>query len=422
MSANVWVDIMSSRVIPASKPTNKGKLQPKAVQSSQTLRDTKVVPKATSNPNREAQAKQKSKDLRIAESRQTRKLEKSGMKVTSTAGVPRNNQVKGLKLPKGDKSDIIQKRLKKKSPWYTSMEDPLHGADVKIPDATGFETGTLQLVHRNQIVVGSTTNAVDGYRVVTPLPNFTGGGPDCFNWQYTEATSDALDVKWPATLLSASCFPFETSETLRSYSDGVRVVSASITVQSEASLQNNSGMMVGYINPYPDQLFPTGLPLTTYANHYKSGLVPINNNRPCMVKYLPVKQNGGMYDMFYEPTNGVGSAANGASVPFYEMGVLINGAPSGTTFLVTVVVNYEFLPVKNSINILAAKPSPVDAQEVDLVENWVQDMDVVSMTSSAKASSAPSASATVEPGQGTGFGMFAETVLEMLPVLLPLIL
>lgn len=429
MGASVWVDAMSSRFLPASEQ-NKGGQQPKY----KVVRDRVAVPKRQATTNA---AMQKKKDQKIQSARAARRDEKAAVRgfTTTTAlarggskgnksasQIPRNGQIKGLKFPKGDKADGIQKRLKKKSPWFQSIVDPLHGADVKIPDATGFETGTLQLVHRNSIVTGTVAAAVDGYRVICPLPNLSGSLPDSMNWQYTIAGSDASNVQWGA-ILSTNVLPFETSETLRAYSDGVRVVSGSITVQSEASLANNSGMMIGYINPYPDRPFPTGLALTEYANHYKTGLIPINNNKPCTVKYLPVKQNGGMYDMFYEPTNSVGTAsATEIVVPYYEMGVLINGAPPGTTFLVTVVFNYEFLPTENAINILAAKPSPVDAQEVDLVENWVQDIDVVSMTSSVSASSAPSSSAITEPGQGTGFGMFAETVMEMLPVLLPLIL
>ncbi len=336
------------------------------------------------------------------------------------SGLPKGRVVQGLKMPRGDKSDVIARRLKKKSPWYNSLEDPLHNADVKIPDSTGFETGTLQLVHRDTIVISGTAGACDGFRVICPLPNKSGGLPSCWNWQYTAAGSTTSSVSWPAISTASA---FETSAALEAYSDGVRLVSGSITCQSEASLATNSGLITGYINPYPDAPFASGSPLTTYSNHFKTGIVPINNNQPCMVRYLPVKQNGGMYDMFYEPTNSVGPAsATEVTVPFYEMGILISGAPADASFLVTVVMNYEFLPVENAINILDAKPSPVDAQEVDLVENWVQDMNVVSMTTTAAASSPPSSSTIQEPGQGTGFGMFAETVMELLPTLLPLLM
>jgi hypothetical protein len=125
--------------------------------------------------------------------------------------------------------------------------------------------------------------------------------------------------------------------------------------------------------------------------------------------------------MFYSPASELWGPANGYDtndVPMYEMGVIVNGSVQNATFLFTIVINYEFTPFQNSINILDAKPSPQDAQEVDLVENWTQEMDPVTITSNKIVATPPESSKVEEPGHDTGFGMFFETVKELLPVAL----
>jgi len=340
---------------------------------------------------------------------------KAGVATTRSSGLPHGSMTKGLRMPHNTGKDQIQKRLKNKSPWFQSIMDPLVGADVKIPDATGFETGTLQLVHRDSFVMPATVNGVMGFRVICPYPNKS-PAPYSKNFEFTSGATVAA-VAWDTVTVGE----FETSAPLQSYSVGVRVVSACIIIQSEASLATNSGIVTGYINPFPSSPFGNADPLSVYQNHYKSAILPLNNNAPLIVRWLPIKENGGHYDMFYQPTNPQGNN-DVDDVPFYEMGVLVSGAPSGATFLVTVVVNYEFLPFENAINILDATPSPQDAQEVDLVENWVQDLNVVTETTTRAVSKSPASSEVAEPGQGTGFGMFAEVVSEIAPMLLGLLL
>jgi hypothetical protein len=308
----------------------------------------------------------------------------------------------------------VHDRLKKKSPWFESIRDPLHGADVKIPDSTGVETGTLQLVERVSVTVPALADAVCGVRTTCLHPNEQGGIQS--NYQVTDsALSTSGAVSW-----NLANIPFPTNAPLQSYSDGVRVVSAAMYCQSEASLATNSGLMTAYVEGYPDKLILNGNPLTDYQNAYKTAIVPINNNEPAMVRFFPIKQDGGQYDMFYRPTAGIGGVTAGGTFenPFWEMGVLIHGAPVGAVFLFTIVVNYEFVPFENAINILDASPSPVDAQEVDLVELWTQDLDPAQITTNQIVARPPASSEVEEPGEETGFGMFFEVIKELAPLAL----
>lgn len=339
-------------------------------------------------------------------------------KRASPTSIPKGNATKGLRFPaKEHDPKQIQSRLKTKSPWYQSLLDPLHGADVKIPDSTGVETGTLQCVQRVSITVPTLSNSVCGVRTTCLHPNYDGTTRS--NYQVTDSTtSTALGVQWDTTN-----YHFETTEALQDYSDSVRIVSAAMYCQSESSLANNSGLMTGYVEAYPPA-FTDAEALTYYQNSYKSAIVPINNNEPCITRFYPVKSNGAAYDMFYNPEFTIGGVSAGGEFlnPRWEMGILIHGAPVGTVFLFTMVVNYEFIPFQNAVNILDASPSPVDAQEIDLVELWSQQMDPVQITSNRIVAKPPSSSNVEEPGEGSGFGMFFEVVKEIAPLAMSLLL
>jgi hypothetical protein len=316
--------------------------------------------------------------------------------------------------------DLIGKRLKKRSPWYQSLEDPLRGADVKIPDSVGIETGTLQLVQVGTITTG--TSGCAGIRTTCLHPNLVGSPLASQNYQYLLNTSTTADLDWNPSHLA-----FDTSAVLQDYSQGVRIVSASLSVSPEVSQNSNQGAMTAYVLPYRASLTADSNPLSVYQNYYKSCVVPINNNQPAECKFFPVKENGGQYDMFYDPNQGVGPSgdASGPDNPYWEMGIIVNGATSQNYFW-QICVNYEFIPNENSINILDAKPSPTDAQEIDLVENWVQDMPITGMVSTKKVATPPMTSMVPEPGQTakgeqTGFGMFFEVVKELAPLALALI-
>lgn len=323
-----------------------------------------------------------------------------------------------MKMPKGDKSDVIQKRLQKSSPWYQTILDPLHGADVKIPDATGVETGTLQLCQRVFVKAGTSGVAALRIETVYPATEVTTGLPANVV-QVASAVNAGGGPDWPPRT-DVTSQPLDTTQALKDYSDGVRVASAAIYCQSQASLATNAGEMIAYGNPFGPVPFPSTAALTDYVNHYKTALIPINNNQPAMTRWYPIDQNGGEYQMFYDSNNGTwtqtGSGPELDQVPLWELGVICNGCTPGSVYLFTIVVNYEFVPFENSINILDAKPSPCDAQEVDLVENWVQDLDPAQITTNKIVATPPKASEIPEPGEGTGFGMFFETVKELLPI------
>jgi hypothetical protein len=327
-------------------------------------------------------------------------------------GLPRSPVSKGLKMPRSKGSDQISNRLKKKSPWYQSLLDPMHGAECKIPDSTGVETGTIQGVTRVPITVNAA--GVAGLRTTCLYPNFYAAGPYCENYQIFDAVnSTATDINWDPAVQN-----FDACATLQDFANSVRIVSAALYCQSMASLSSNGGLYTGYINPYDEVLTSDPSEITDLQNIYKSALIPINNNEPIVVRWYPIKQSGWAYDMFYNTQQ---AATGPESPPLQEMGLVISGSTPGAVFEVTIVVNYEYIPKYNAINIIDASPSPVDAMETDLVENWVQDMDVVQMTNNRKLATSPSSVTPSHEDDSTGFGMFFNVIAELAPLALALL-
>ena len=108
-------------------------------------------------------------------------------------------------------------------------------------------------------------------------------------------------------------------------------------------------------------------------------------------------------------------------VPPWNLGFLTSGAHPGTVIRYTCVVNFEFIPKFNTLNVLGATPSPQDVTESELVENWVQEMPIAQPLSQKTAASSPD---TVNPrheDDQTGFGMFYSVLQELIPVALALV-
>jgi len=320
--------------------------------------------------------------------------------------------VKGLPTDKKGKTDKVHKNLKAKSPWYQAIRDPSQGAGIKIPDDVGFETGTLQCVletsFASESVAGPPSASLGGIRVFALHPNKFGGALG-ENWQTVDSVgSTSTTVAW----LAGS--PFPTNAPLQAYSNGVRVVSAAVYVESEASLSNASGeMILGWL-PYRVSASPV---INDYRNMYGTSIMPLNVSKPMVVRWTPVSLNTQTYSAFYNPLwPTIGPEFN--SCPNWELFCIVVGAPAGVTFRARVVVNYEFIPDENSIDILSANPSPSDETDVNLTEAWVAEESAVSAVTTDTMARAPGAAveeATPQDGGETGFGMFTAVLEELVP-------
>jgi len=350
-----------------------------------------------------------------------------------------------LKLPKAGrtKSADIQSRLKAKSPWYVSIEHPKQGADCKIPDATGVETGTIQLIFRESTTVGS--GGMSGLKIVSPYPNkmlnsqISPASTTGYNYQtLAPSQTDSTFLQWGAggsiPFTNNAAHSFEAlNEVLEANADSVRIVSAEISAVSEGTSLTNKGELIGFVEPFDEVKTPAGALPTVgqLKNHYTSSYIPINSDKGIRARWYPVEAKGRSYKEFVSPkltnidTQPQPTTFNMRNAfPRFDLGVVTNGAEVGNVIQYEVVVNYEFIPISNNTNIVQRSPSPTDVMEESMVLNWVQNDPVVKVASEAQIAAAPT---TVNPShddrdsETSSFGMLFDVVKEIAPVALGLL-
>jgi len=316
----------------------------------------------------------------------------------------------------GGHSEQIQRRLKGKSPWYSSIMDPLHGADCKIPDTTGEETGTIQLIQKATVIANG--NGMAGLRILTPYINEGSDTSTSINYQIPTPTASIspINIAWGdgANIGFNYGYPFTGAADIQGVTNAHRVVSMEMIVEHEASGLNNQGEMNLAAVPWQT----AGSPLySDHQNLYSAVQIPLNQNKPAVVRWFPMNRQAFNYTAFqYTNCDEVGQDDEpDTSAPVWTLEFLANGCASGITFKITMVVNYEFLPIYNTLNILSLSPSPVDVEEEQLVGNWVETMPVAEPGSDKRVNSSAS---TVSPQHGdepTGFGMIANVISEIIP-------
>lgn len=310
---------------------------------------------------------------------------------------------------KGD--ERIQGNLKKKSRWYQAILEPSQGGGIKMPDDVAVQTGTLQCSYETAFTAN--LNGLGGFRTLSLHPNQT-SGVNGSNFEKLATGASVSNITW------ASPGFFPTNPVLKAYSTAVRVVSAGLYVEPEVSLASAQGeMFVGYD---PMTVFSSPA-LDDYRNRFGTAIMPLNVCKPMKTTWTPVSRGEQTYSAFYDPRELFGNADG--NVPEWMLFVLVQGVVPASVFRVRVVVNYEFIPFLNSIDIVSANPSPCDSTEVDLVESWVSETPPSRPTNNNVLSQAPGARVLddmgPQDGGPTGFGMFFDVVTELLPFALSLI-
>lgn len=330
-------------------------------------------------------------------------------------GIPRTSNSAARHVAGGP---MVDNNLKKKSPWFQSIQNPAQGGGIKIPDDVAIETGTLQCCL--EATFNAFGSGVGGFRTVALHPNArVATGPNGTNYQTMWHESNNIKIEWGDSAVGAA-EGFATTPPLIAYAQGVRVVSAAVYVESEASLASAKGELICGFNGYAIHGLPSlggGTPLTDYRNNYGTSIMPLNTCQPMKVLWTPFNKDQQTYSSFMSP-NHTSLGAQDNKCPEWELFVICNGADPGTAFRVRLIVNYEFIPRENVIDIISANPSPVDSTDVDLTEAWVAETPVTRPVSAKEMSANPGAQimeALPQDGGDTGFGMFFEVLKELVP-------
>lgn len=313
----------------------------------------------------------------------------------------------------------MDKKLKDSSLYFQSIQDPLQGAGAKIPDITSIPTSTFQLVQRIEVTVNA--NGVAGFFI--PSPHFAaanvGANPNNVyaGYQIADNTSTAAAITWTTGVNDWAGYT--------SFASNVavcRTVSAAIYAEYQGTeLQDSGQFSVGFV---PGLLNRPSSVNNAQIQAYSS-IIPTNRNTPCMVRYLPQ----GFYDVAF-------LLPNGASGPNTDSMYIIGaGMTAGATVLFTFVGNYEFQPIRSSVNLIDVQPSPNDMFECQKVSQWCQEINSTGIVDSKYVDVTPSSVATEraeveiinqekEESLG-GLGMIGEvldfaipTLINVLPLLL----
>jgi len=317
--------------------------------------------------------------------------------------------------------DMISDRLKKKSPWYDSIMNPISGGGVKIPDPIGTDTGTYQ--HVQNVSVAVNAQGVAGLRIISPyINNFSHSAGS--NYQQTGPTSSNGNLGWydPGGFAGTS---FAIVPGLMQANAHLhRVVSACVVAQPEVSSLGDAGEMCAFVTPLSCQNSTTTY--ATYQSQWDSTMMPVNAHKPLIARWYPLSGEFNDFDGqtlvaadderilsyadFVDPIDG----ANDSGVIPWEIGCVCTGlTPSVGAVRFQMIVNYEFIPLQSSA-MVDAKPSPVDPMEEQLVSQWVSNEPVTAVVPQKVASQAPAESHIEEP---SGFGMLFNVVEEMMPYL-----
>jgi len=315
----------------------------------------------------------------------------------------------GGQLKLGD-SDKMDQNLKKKSPWYASLRDPIQGAGAKIPDETGINTAVMQLVQKVSVPVNA--QGMAGCEIISPYINLVAGPSASQNFRTTASTSAVGAITWNVA------GGFSNSTSMQSVALAHRVVSAAIYGEYEGTSLNDSGDVTSYFLPYAPNAQTV---LSAIQANYGSSVIPVNKARskPAVSRWFPINVNNQSYKDFISPT--LSSFGVGASERFCN-GLIYSGVSGTGSVIFTMVVNYEFVPSLNTVDFISPTPSPIDPIEEQLVQQWVQEDAQTGLASNKQVDVQPGAQVVEAAAQGmqaeSGFGMLGGIISELAPLII----
>lgn len=281
------------------------------------------------------------------------------------------------------------------SGYWQTLTDPEYVHGCKIPDITFTESGTMTTTQRFDLVQGGagTPPSSSGYCTGFYLGGSSNDGSSGTNTWFipsqgacnlgnsgsTEwacgATCGSLAITGApfskaATAAGVSPLVFPGAETINSLASKVRLVSMSVEVTCGAAPLDQSGWYVcGVLPAQTHNSQNTWQNETNYTlrNEYQSQIFPIADGGVRM-RYVPSDNSGISYcdwnaqvgdNTWLNDTRDVG-----------EMFCLMDGAAYGSSFSVTIIRNWEYIPTDNSM-MIGIGPSLVDYEAIEYAFNHV---------------------------------------------------
>lgn len=258
----------------------------------------------------------------------------------------------------------LHSTLKAHSHYYRSLVDPFNTAGAKTPNSIQFvPTGTVQVVQRTTLTAVGAGNSTgiwvrpclqEAIRYVNYVnPNY--------NWDAAASNMSAV------TQMSGIC-------------QSIKPVSMGLAFQFLGNFNNNDGeALLAYI-PGKTQsgrynfANPTTLigsdPITPYLQAPYMRTIPVNNGGG-YITWRPTDYDSlDFFPTLYSPVWGISGAV---SDPLGSLMLLFGGLANQTLRIrVTIVMNFEVIPLTNYVNLFNMTPAVYDPLEQSVVQNQLQ--------------------------------------------------
>jgi len=262
----------------------------------------------------------------------------------------------------------------------------------KVPAGGYVDSGTFTDIQRVQGVVSTNGNygivlggcmANGGLSSFIPSPAAATWGNAsamayCIGATTNTATVDTLPFSTASTTAGALGIQYPSFSVLQGIGGPVdqwRLVSASMRVELACSETTNSGVITA--NSLPAGYFAPANALGTYSltslSNTPGAMVTPVNKGGVTIRWVPLDLSTLNYvDSGFSP-------ANWGQVQPYDVGCMfayVSGAVAGTTVIVTIVRNWEFLPTTGNI-LFGISPCINDTEALDFSFNHMQEIQLV---------------------------------------------
>jgi len=420
------VKTTKSTTPPASKPIP----VPKPIKSKEIVNSIPLL-------KHEAQVKLLKKQLALAKSKS-----QGSISTPSTKALGQERKLMS-KLSNKSKNVSVEQKMLSNSDYFRTIADPFNFRGVQIPDLTLYPSVPFSITDRRQLTLDTNGN---GYIIygnsgktgqipqggLIPTTRASGGANNFVvgmisNSDASTPINPAVDL-FPSGDSPASNSPIYLQQWttggvgIPELFDKARLVSGGVAVDYTGTDFDNAGTYTAVMAPRDSVIKnfmnnSTAVPISVLQNLPDSKVIPVNKNAGCTVLYRPQD----FVSLNYCDLQTVYDDANYALIPQEVYGaefyVVVTGGTAGKVFQVTCVLNYEAIPLFNTVDLFSVSTSESDPLELSATFNALENVVPVAMGTDESLSpshpinSMPNEHSSVEhnvepislPGEGLSF-------------------
>jgi len=302
-------------------------------------------------------------------------------------------------------SSSVEQRMLSNSPYFKTIADPFNFRGVQIPDLTMYPSVPFSVTDRRQIILDANGNGyvcygVDGLGGATPHGSLipvtwvTGTAHNFSIGMLSNSNADTPIVPTTDLFPSGGTVTSASPIRLQQWTTGgvgipdlfekVRVVSAGFAVDYAGTDFDNAGTITAAFAPRGSVIKDflnnsTAVPISTIQNLPDAKVIPVNKNKGAVVLYRPQD----FVSLNYTDIQTVYTDSSYGLIPEIIYGgeayLIITGGTPGKVLQVTTVLNYEGIPLFNTIDLFSVKTSESDPLELSATFNALENVTPVMM-------------------------------------------